>query len=101
MKPKVYVTRRIPEIGIKLLEQYCEVDYRDEVPPPSREELLNSVRDVDAIYCTINERIDKELIDSAKNLKVIATMSVGFDHIDLDYATLKAVSYTHLTLPTN
>ncbi|MCD6235837.1 MAG: D-glycerate dehydrogenase [Thaumarchaeota archaeon] len=95
MKPVVYVTRKIPEVGIKLLKECCEVRYRDEVPPPSREELLEAVKDVDAIYCTLNEKMDKELIDKAEKLRVIGTMSVGFDHIDLEYATSKGIYVVH------
>lgn len=91
MKPIVYVTRRIPETGIELLKRFCEVRYRDEVPPPSREELLKAVEDVDAVYCTLNEKIDREVIDRAKNLKVVGTMSVGFDHIDVEYATSRGI----------
>ena len=95
MKPKVYVTRKIPEVGIKLLKKFCDVNYRDEVPPPSREELLDAVDDVDAIYCTLNERIDKEVMDKAGKLKVVGTMSVGVDHIDVGYATSKGIYVVH------
>ncbi|MCS7125590.1 MAG: D-glycerate dehydrogenase [Aigarchaeota archaeon] len=91
MKMKVYVTRRIPEIGLKILREYCEVIYRDELAPPTRKELLDNIKDVDAIYCTLNERIDREVIDSSPRLKVVGTMSVGVDHIDIDYATSKGV----------
>ncbi len=95
MKPKVYVTRRIPEIGLKILRERCDVVYRDEVPPPTREELLKAVEDVDAIYCTLNERIDREVLDRAEKLRVIGTMSVGVDHIDVDYATSKGIYVVH------
>ena len=95
MRPKVYVTRRIPEVGLEILRKYCDVAYRDEVPPPTREELLEAVRDVDALYCTLNEKIDREVLDSAERLKVIGTMSVGVDHIDVDYATSKGVYVVH------
>jgi len=95
LKPKVYVTRKIPEVGIKLLKKFCDVNYRDEVPPPSREELLDAVDDVDAIYCTLNERIDKEVMDKAGKLKVVGTMSVGVDHIDVEYATSKGIYVVH------
>ena len=95
MKPRVYVTRRIPEAGLRILQRFCEVVYRDEVPPPSREELLEAVRDVDAIYCTLNEKIDKELLDRAERLRVVGTMSVGVDHIDVEYATSKGVYVVH------
>jgi len=95
MKPKVYVTRRIPEAGLRILQRFCEVVYRDEVPPPSREELLEAVKDVDALYCTLNEKIDKELLDRAEKLRVVGTMSVGVDHIDVEYATSKGIYVVH------
>ena len=95
MKPVVYVAREIPENGIKILEECCEVRYRKEMPPPSREELLAAVKDVDAIYCTLSEKIDKELMDSAPRLRVVGTMSVGVDHIDVDYATSKGIYVVH------
>jgi len=95
MKPRAYITRRIPEVGVKLLRKYCEVIYRDEVPPPTREELIKAVRDVDALYCTLNEKIDKEVLDNAQRLKVVGTMSVGVDHIDIGHATSKGVYVVH------
>ena len=95
LKPRVYVTRKIPEVGIELLKKFCDVDYRDEVPPPSREELLDAVEDVDAVYCTLNEKIDEEVMDRAEKLKVIGTMSVGVDHIDVDHATSKGIYVVH------
>ena len=95
MKPRVYITRRIPEVGVKLLRECCEVEYRDEVPPPAREELLEAVGDVDAIYCTLNEKIDRSVLDKAERLKVVGTMSVGVDHIDVEYATSKGVYVVH------
>ena len=91
MKPIVYVTRTIPEVGLALLKQYCEVIYRDEISPPSREEILRNVENVDAIYCTLNEKMDKEVLDASPRLKVIGTMSVGVDHIDVEYATSRGI----------
>ncbi|MEM3897805.1 MAG: D-glycerate dehydrogenase, partial [Nitrososphaerota archaeon] len=91
MRPRVYITRRIPEIGVKILREYCEVVYRDEAPPPTRDELLKMIEGADAIYCTLSEAIDRELIDRAEKLRVIGTMSVGVDHIDVDYATKRGI----------
>lgn len=95
MKPIVYVTRTIPEAAINLLKNYCEVIYRDNVYPPSKEEIIENVKNVDAVYCTLNERMDKEVMDSSPRLKVIGTMSVGVDHIDIDYATKRGVYVVH------
>lgn len=91
MKPKVFITRRIPEAGIRTLKPYCEIRYRDALEPMNKEELLKEVRDIDALYCTLSERIDREVVDAGENLKVIATMSVGVDHIDMDYVTSKGI----------
>lgn len=91
MRPKVLITRRIPEAGIKLLKEYCEIKYRDALEPMSRVELLREIRDVDALYCTLSERVDREIIDAGNKLDVVATMSVGVDHIDIDHATSKGI----------
>lgn len=49
-----------------------------------REKLLESVKGVDGIYCCLNDKIDKEVLDAAgTSLKVVSTISVGVDHIDV------------------
>lgn len=49
-----------------------------------RELLLQKVADVDGLYCVFKNKINKELLDRAPKLKVLSTMSVGFDHIDME-----------------
>lgn len=51
--------------------------------PMTRERLLANVVDVDGLFCRFYDRIDKEVLDAGKNLKVIATMSAGYEHIDI------------------
>ncbi len=49
-----------------------------------QDELKQIVKDYDAIITTVGCKIDKEVIDDAsQQLKIIATASVGFDHIDV------------------
>ena len=56
----------------------------NEPRPVPRDYLLKHVSGVDGLYCLHSDKIDKQLLDAAgPNLKVIATMSVGYDHIDL------------------
>uniref|UniRef100_A0AAZ3S4W9 D-isomer specific 2-hydroxyacid dehydrogenase NAD-binding domain-containing protein n=1 Tax=Oncorhynchus tshawytscha TaxID=74940 RepID=A0AAZ3S4W9_ONCTS len=56
----------------------------DDAPVP-RKELLQKVKGVDALVCVLTEKIDAELLDAAgPNLKVLSTMSVGFDHLSLE-----------------
>ncbi len=89
---KVLITREIPEAGIRLLKEYPEIDLDYKRGSPlSKEELKNAIKDADAIIPVIPDRIDSEIIESAKKLKLIATYSVGFDHIDLETAKAKDI----------
>ena len=95
-KPKVYVTRIIPEPGLSLLKEYCEVEVHNSKEwPPSREDLISKVKDKDGLLCLLTDRIDAEVMDSAPNLRVISTYSVGFDHIDVEAATKRGIYVTH------
>lgn len=50
-----------------------------------RDQLLNGIVGKDALFCTLTDKIDAEVIERAgPNLKVIGTMSVGYEHIDLN-----------------
>ncbi|KAK7494190.1 hypothetical protein BaRGS_00014663 [Batillaria attramentaria] len=82
-KPVVYVTRKIPDAGLKILRQRLTVKHWDSEDAIPRDELLKNVAGVDGILCTISDKIDKELLEAAgSNLKAISTMSVGETHID-------------------
>ncbi|XP_062554085.1 glyoxylate reductase/hydroxypyruvate reductase [Armigeres subalbatus] len=85
MKPKVYVTRNdYARIGMDLLKEECDLSIWDEAYPVPRDEFFKNVAGKDAIFCSLNDRIDKELLDQAgPSLKIVATISVGFDHIDV------------------
>lgn len=95
-KPKVYVTRIIPEPGLSMLRECCEIELHESKEyPPSREELIKKIRDKDALLCLLTDKIDAEVMDAAPNLKVISTYSVGFDHIDIPEATKRGIYVTH------
>ncbi|GBP78621.1 hypothetical protein EVAR_80631_1 [Eumeta japonica] len=52
--------------------------------PVPRNEFLKGVTGVNGIFCALTDKIDKELLDAAgESLKVVATISVGYDHIDV------------------
>ncbi|XP_063311398.1 glyoxylate reductase/hydroxypyruvate reductase-like [Pelobates fuscus] len=85
--PKVYITRRIPPDGLTILKQSgsCEIEQWDSDDPVPRSELLKKVSGIQGLYCLLTEKIDKELLDAAgPSLKVVSTMSVGYDHICLE-----------------
>lgn len=91
MKPKVYLTRYIPKAVELLKDDFELIIHKDEIPP-DHVKIKEMVRDIDALLCFPTDRIDEEVIDNAKNLKVISTYSVGYDHIALDIAKKKGIT---------
>uniref|UniRef100_A0A9J8DDM2 Glyoxylate reductase/hydroxypyruvate reductase n=2 Tax=Cyprinus carpio TaxID=7962 RepID=A0A9J8DDM2_CYPCA len=84
---KVYVTRRIPQEGMKLLQKagICNLSVWDSDEPVPRAELLKGVAGAHGLLCLLSDKIDAEVLDAAgPNLKVISTLSVGFDHLAID-----------------
>ncbi len=94
-KPKVFITRQIPEKGIEMIKEYYEVEVWPEYTPPPREVLLEKVKDIDALVSLLTDKVDCELLDNAPRLRIIAQYAVGFDNIDLECATKKGVYVTN------
>ena len=91
-KPKVFVTRVIPDKGLDLVKYFCEVDLWESEVPPSRAELLQHIRGVDGLLSLLTDQIDAEVIDAAgSQLKVISNFAVGFDNIDVSAATARKI----------
>ena len=95
MKPVVFVTRRIPESGIDMLRETCEVVVNGEDRVLSKEELIEGVKGKDALLCLLTDKIDAEVMDAGKSLKVIANYAVGFDNIDVEAATSRKIPVTN------
>jgi D-3-phosphoglycerate dehydrogenase len=56
-----------------------------------RSELIEAVSDVDALFIKVDTTVDKELIDAASRLKVIASGTTGINHIDAEYARKRGI----------
>ena len=57
---------------------------------------IDLAKDTNIISIFINSKIDKEIIDSLPNLKLITTRSTGFDHIDTLYAKEKNIKVANV-----
>jgi len=95
LKPKVFVTRQIPQPGPEILSEYFEVETYPGEQPPKKEEILAGIRGKDAILCLLTDKIDRDIMDAAPNLKVISSFSVGYDHIDVAEATRRGIYVTY------
>ena len=91
-KPKIFVTRIIPEKGLDLIREFCDMDLWPDDLPPAREELLKHVQGMDGLLCLLTDRVDGEVMEVAgKQLKVISNHAVGFDNIDIPAATARGI----------
>ena len=82
----VLVTRRLHRSALEELKRKCNVHIHSGKIPIPKKILMNKIRDMDGLVCHPYDIIDKQIINNAKNLKVISTFSVGFDHIDIKIA---------------
>ena len=95
MKPKVFVTRKIPESGIKLLQKKCELTISQKSRVLTKNEVIAGVRNKDALLCLLTDKIDKSVMRASKNLKVVANYAVGVDNIDITAATKLGIPVTN------
>lgn len=94
-RPLVFVTRRIPEEGLTLVRQACEIRlWEGELPPP-KDVLLREVPACDGLLCLLTDPIDAEVIAAGTRLRVISQMAVGVDNIDLRAATARGIPVGH------
>ncbi|MGZ3636476.1 MAG: 2-hydroxyacid dehydrogenase [Ktedonobacterales bacterium] len=90
-KPRVFVSRIIPDAGLNLIREFCDATIWQEELPPPRETLLRDTRDADGLVSLLTDRIDGELLDACPRLRVVSNMAVGFDNIDIPAATERGV----------
>lgn len=95
-RPNVYVTRPdIPHEAMAKLKQHCNVTHWDKEEPVNYDVLLANVKGKDALLCMLTDKIDKNVIAAGDKLKIIATMSVGFEHIDVEECKKRNIPVTN------
>ena len=85
-KKQVYLTRTLHEFAIKRLREKYNVEIHSGKIPIPMSKLQSKIKEIDGLICFPYDKIDAGLMRSANNLKIISTFSVGFDHIDIEFA---------------
>jgi glyoxylate reductase len=94
MSLNVFITRRVPEVGINLLQDAgFNVEVHDSDLPLERTVLLERLHDgnYQALLTTLSDKVNDELLDAAPSLKIVANFAVGYDNIDLPACTKRNV----------
>jgi glyoxylate reductase len=92
MKPRVFVTRVIPEAGLSPLRDGCDVEVWPGEEPPPRKEIMRRASELDGILALLTDRMDAEFMDAAPKLRVISNYAVGFDNVDVPAATERGIA---------
>jgi glyoxylate reductase len=91
MKKKVFLTRTLHDFALEQLKKRYQVEVHSGKIPIPQIKLQSKIKEIDGLICFPYDKISKKTIESAKNLKVISTYSVGFDHIDTEAAKKKKI----------
>ena len=95
-KPKVIVTRRLPDPVETRMRELFDTELNLDDAPLDREALIKAVQRADAIVPTITDHIDADLIAAAGDkLKLIANFGAGVDHIDVAAANERGIAVTN------
>ena len=96
MKPKIIVTRDIPDEVESRLKDFFQVSFNREDKVFDKDILKKAMENADGIVCTVTDSITDELLSlTRKKVKIIANIGVGVDHIDLQSAKENNVIITN------
>lgn len=93
-KPRVFVTRRIPARAIARLEEVCDVEVH-EGDPLAPDDLAARVAGHQALVTMFTDRVDAALLAAGAALRIVATVAVGYNNIDVAAARARGVVVTN------
>lgn len=94
-KPNIVITRKIAQPAIEQLRAIGNLTIWPKRIPPSSETLLKMVTECAALLCLLTDRIDENLLVAAPHLRVVSTMSVGYEHIDIEGCRKRGIHVGH------
>lgn len=95
---QIYITRKIPEIGINLLRaagHTVDVSKKDGVLSPKELKKALSKKPYDAVLCLLTDTINKEVFDTVPTAKIFSNYAVGYNNIAIDDAKAAGVTITN------
>lgn len=88
---KVLIVYRIPQESLNILKKKFDITYPSNTHF-TKDEIVEKIKDMDALLSIFNQPIDKDIIDAGNNLKVISNYGVGFNNVDIKAASNKGIT---------
>lgn len=98
MQKQIYITRKIPEFGLKILrEKGILYDMGENILPPSKKELIKKLKKkpYDGVITFLTDEIDSQIFDACPTAKVFANFSVGFNNVDIKEAKKRDITVSN------
>lgn len=96
MAPKLLITRKLPPDVMARAEQSYEIEYNTDDAPWDNAQLVARAAGKDALLATVTDRLDASALNNLpQSIRIIASFSVGVDHIDLAAAGQRGITVTN------
>jgi glyoxylate reductase len=95
LKQRVFVTRKIPDEGLKMITEKFDTTVWSSQEPPSIQEIIQNAEDCDGLVTLLSDSIGPDVINKLPKLRVIAQYAVGYDNIDVSLATKRKIAVTN------
>jgi glyoxylate reductase len=98
MTKQIYITRKIPEAGLKLLkEKGINFDIGTKKTPPSKKDIIKALKKkpYDGVISFLTDIIDSEVFDACPTALIFADFSVGFNNVDIEEAKKRNIKITN------
>lgn len=94
-KPRVLVARKTFDDVVDRLRSHFEVEANDSDDGWSQDELIRRLQGKTGVYVAGGDKIDARLLDACPELKIVSTMAVGYNNIDVAACTARGVIVTN------
>lgn len=92
---KIFVTSQYPGESVKRIAEKYDVSVYPKATLPTREEFLENAKGSSALITTVADIVDKEVIDLCPELQIVSNSAVGYENVDIPYATQKGIFVTN------
>ncbi|MYL70170.1 D-glycerate dehydrogenase [Halobacillus litoralis] len=95
-KPKVYITRRLPDEVVNAYKEYLDIEmWSKEDEPVERKVLIEQAQSSQGLMTMLTENVDDQILKQSDNLSIVANMAVGYDNIDVKAAERLGIAVTN------
>jgi len=97
MPQKVFITRKIPEEGLRILEE-AGIEYNmfpHAFNPATKQEIIEGVKDCSGLVSLLSDTIDMNVLRASDKLRIVSQYAVGYNNIDLETAKELGITVTN------